>query len=80
MSRRSRALGRVRAKKDWGDVAKDRREAVLKPIDEAAERLIVALVVEAMIQREGSEYGRGGVVLLKVKKVERISAVAESKS
>ena len=38
-------------RKDWDDVAKDRREAVPKPIDEAAGSLINALDIDAMLQR-----------------------------
>lgn len=44
-------------RKDWDDVAKARRGAMLKPIDEA-ESLIMVLVVEAMLHE--LERGRRG--------------------
>lgn len=44
-SRRIRDFGLARVMNDWDDVAKARREAVLKPIDEAAGSFIIALDV-----------------------------------
>jgi hypothetical protein len=38
-------------RKGWDDVVKVRREAVLKPIDEAAGSLIINLDMDAMLQR-----------------------------
>ncbi len=53
--------------KDWGDVANDRRAAVLKPIDGAGS-LIIALVVEAMPPVQGERW-RGIQMLFRVLRI-----------
>lgn len=52
-------VGLVRVRKDWGEVANDRRAAAPKAIDEAEGILMVTLAIDAIVQVLDDGLGEG---------------------